>query len=40
MHSEFECSESKDVQASLIKALADMFDITYEEPDGNWLFGL
>ena len=38
MHSESECSETENVQAFIITALTDMFDITYEEPDGNWLF--
>ena len=35
MHSESVCSETKDVQASIITALTD---IIYEEPDGNRLF--
>ena len=35
MHSESECSKTEESQASIITALDDMFDITYEEPDGN-----
>ena len=35
MHSESECSETENVQAFIITALTDMFDIIYEEPDGN-----
>ena len=35
MRCESECSETEDVQASIITALTDMFDIIYEEPDGN-----
>ena len=38
MHSESECSETEEVQASINTALTYMFDITYEEPDGYWLF--
>ena len=38
MHCESACSETEDVQASIITALTDMFDIIYEELDGNWLF--
>ena len=38
MHSESECSETENVQASIITALIDIFDIIYEDPDGNWLF--
>ena len=33
MHSESECSQTEDVQASIITALTDMFDIIYKEPD-------
>ena len=35
MHSESECSETEDAQASTITALTDIIDIIYEEPDGN-----
>ena len=35
MHSESKCSETEDVQDSIITALTGMFDIIYEEPDGN-----
>ena len=38
MHSESKCSETEDVQASIITALTDIFDIIYEEPDWKWLF--
>ena len=38
MHSESECSETEDVQTSIITALTYIFDIIYEEPDENWLF--
>ena len=38
IHSESECSEIEDVQASIITALTDMLDIIYDWPDGNWLF--
>ena len=40
MHSESECSETENVQANVIMALTDKFEIVYEEPDGNWLLGL
>ena len=35
MNSESESSETEDIQASIVKALTDMFGITYEDPDGN-----
>ena len=35
MHNESECLETEDVQASIITDLTDMFDIIYEESDGN-----
>ena len=38
MQSESECSETQDVNASIITSLTDMFDIIYEESDRNWLF--
>ena len=37
-NSESECSKREDVQASIITALTDMFEIIYEEPEENWLF--
>ena len=36
--SESEWSENEDIQASIITSLTDRFNITEEEPDGNWLF--
>ena len=35
MHSESDCSEIEDVQVFIITTLTDIFDIIYEEPDGN-----
>ena len=38
IHSESECSETEDVQASMFTALTDIFDIIYEESVENWQF--
>ena len=38
IYSESECSETEDVQSSIITDLTNMFDINYEEPDRNRLF--
>ena len=38
MHNESECSQTEDVQASIITALTDIFGITYEVSYENWLF--
>ena len=35
MHSESVCLETENVQAFIITALTDMFDIIYEKSDGN-----
>ena len=38
MHSESECSETENVQASIIMTLTNKSEIIYEELYGNWLF--